>query len=157
MKSEEQKPTKISTKDSTLNIFLNIALFFLAAIIIYLLYSIFVKISGNELPSKEDDIKASEIIQVEVLNGCGISGVGERFADYLRNNNFDVVNVSNYTSRDISNTLIIDRRGNSANAKKTAKILGVKPEKIIVQLNDDYFVDVTIIVGKDCNILTPLK
>ncbi len=157
MKSEEQKPTYISTKDSTINIFLNIALFFLSAIIIYLLYSIFIKVSGNEVPTKDDNTTASEIIQVEVLNGCGIAGVGERFADYLRNNNFDVVNVSNYITRDISNTIVIDRRGNIANAKKTAKILGIKPEKVIVQLNDDYFVDVTIIVGKDCNILTPLK
>lgn len=151
------KPATINAKDSTINIFLNVVIFFLAAIIIYLAYSIFIKISGNNPVSKEEKLAASEIIQVEVLNGCGISGVADRFTDYLRNNNFDVVNVSNYITKDISNTLVIDRRGNRANAVKTARMLGVKPDHVIQQLNDDYFVDVTVIVGKDCNILTPLK
>jgi hypothetical protein len=152
-----KKPATINAKDSTINIFLNVVIFFLAAIIIYLAYSILIKISGNNPVGKEEKLSVSEIIQVEVLNGCGISGVADRFTDYLRNNNFDVVNVSNYITKDISNTLVIDRRGNRANALKTARMLGVKPEHVIQQLNDDYFVDVTVIVGKDCNILTPLK
>jgi hypothetical protein len=44
-----------------------------------------------------------------------------------------------------------------ANAVKTARMLGVKPDHVIQQINEDYFVDVTVVVGKDCNILTPLK
>lgn len=151
------KPGTINAKDSSINIFLNVVMFFLAAIIIYLVYSIFIKISGNNPETKEEKLTASEIIQVEVLNGCGISGVADRFTDFLRNNNFDVVNVSNYITRDISNTLVIDRRGNMANAVKTARMLGVKPDHVIQQINEDYFVDVTVVVGKDCNILTPLK
>lgn len=151
------KPGTINAKDSSINIFLNVVMFFLAAIIIYLVYSIFIKISGNNPVTKEEKLTASEIIQVEVLNGCGISGVADRFTDFLRNNNFDVVNVSNYITRDISNTLVIDRRGNMANAVKTARMLGVKPDHVIQQINEDYFVDVTVVVGKDCNILTPLK
>ncbi len=151
------KPGTINAKDSSINIFLNVVMFFLAAIIIYLVYSIFIKISGNNPVTKEEKLTASEIIQVEVLNGCGISGVADRFTDFLRNNNFDVVNVNNYITRDISNTLVIDRRGNMANAVKTARMLGVKPDHVIQQINEDYFVDVTVVVGKDCNILTPLK
>ncbi len=151
------KPGTINAKDSSINIFLNVVMFFLAAIIIYLVYSIFIKISGNNPETKEEKLTASEIIQVEVLNGCGISGVADRFTDFLRNNNFDVVNVNNYITRDISNTLVIDRRGNMANAVKTARMLGVKPDHVIQQINEDYFVDVTVVVGKDCNILTPLK
>ncbi len=159
MAKEENKtkPGTINAKDSSINIFLNVVMFFLAAIIIYLVYSIFIKVSGNNPETKEEKLTASEIIQVEVLNGCGISGVADRFTDYLRNNNFDVVNVSNYITRDISNTLVIDRRGNKANAVKTARMLGVKPDHVIQQINEDYFVDVTVVVGKDCNILTPLK
>jgi len=151
------KPGTINAKDSTINIFLNIVMFFLAAIIFYLLYSIFIKVTGNSPVAKEEKLTASEIIQVEVLNGCGISGVADRFTDFLRNNNFDVVNVSNYITRDISNTLVIDRRGNRANAIKTARMLGVKADHVIQQINEDYFVDVSVIVGKDCNILNPLK
>ena len=100
---------------------------------------------------------ASDMIQVEVLNGCGVSAIGDRFTDFLRNNNFDVVKNGNYISFDIDESLVIDRTGNMANAYKVAKALGIKNENVIQQLNKDYFLDVSIVVGRDYFNLAPFK
>jgi len=99
----------------------------------------------------------SEIIQVEVLNGCGVSGLADRFTYFLRDRGFDVVNKGNYIQFDIEKTIVIDRIGNTANAKEVAKSLGVNQNSIITQINEDYFLDVSVIVGADYYTLTPLK
>jgi hypothetical protein len=131
----------------------------LGAFIIYLAYSIFLGFSGKnkteiELAKKE---LPAEIIQVEVLNGCGVNSLADRFTDYLRLQNIDVVKTGNYESFSIYESLVIDRSGNIANAHKVAKVLGVKKGNVIQQLNDDYFLDVSIIVGKDYHQLLPIK
>ena len=146
-------------KGSALNLTLNIVIFLLAAIIIYITYSIGSKLSDGD--KKEADQKtvqvASEVIQVQILNGCGVAGVADRFTDFLRLKGFDVVDRGNYTSFDVEKTLIIDRLGNMANAGKTAEILGADKSAVIQQLNEDYFLDVTIIIGKDYYKLAPLR
>jgi hypothetical protein len=146
-------------KSSTINLLLNISIFLLAALIIYMCYSIFIKLSTNqsELEFQITDQIASNIIQVEVLNGCGVSGVADRFTDFLRTNNLDVVKSGNYISDDVSESLVIDRSGNMANALKAAKTLGIKSENVIQQLNKDYFLDVSIVIGRDYFNLTPFK
>lgn len=146
-------------KSSTINLLLNISIFLLAALIIYMGYSIFIKLSNNQnrLEDQASDQIASDIIQVEVLNGCGVSGVADRFTDFLRTNNLDVVKSGNYISDDVSESLVIDRSGNMANAFKTAKALGIKSENVIQQLNKDYFLDVSIVIGRDYFNLTPFK
>ena len=151
------KPADI--KSSTTNLFLNIAVFLLFAVIIFMLYSIYIKLSNSSSGINEELVyqKPSEIIQVEVLNGCGVGGVGDRFTDFLRTNNFDVVNIGNYIRFDMDETIIIDRIGNKANALKAAETLGVKKENVIQQLNHDYFLDVSVVVGRDYYSLKPMK
>jgi hypothetical protein len=91
----------------------------------------------------------ADIVQLEVLNGCGASGVAEKLTEYLRKRDFDVVQIGNYRSFDIPSTMIIDRTGNAANAEKVASYLGLDESSIIQQINDDYFLDVTLVIGKD--------
>lgn len=155
LKNQENK----NEKSSAMNLTLNVVIFLLAAIIIYITYSIGSKLSdGDKKEVKQKSVQvASEVIQVQILNGCGVAGVADRFTDYLREKGFDVVDRGNYTSFDIDKTLIIDRLGNLANAKKTAEVLGADDKSVIQQLNEDYFLDVTIIIGKDYYKLTPLR
>jgi hypothetical protein len=122
-------------------------------------YSIYIKLSdgGKYNDGAANGQNASEIIQVEVLNGCGVGGVADRFTDYLRSKNLDVVKSGNYISDDVGVSLVIDRSGNMANAYKTAKVLGIKSENVIQQLNKDYFLDVSIVIGRDYFNLTPFK
>ena len=95
-------------------------------------------------------IKPSEI-QVEVLNGSGVSGIADKFTEFLRTKNYDVVNVGNYRSFNVDNTIIIDRTGDMSKALAVAKTLGIKQRQVIRQVNKNYFLDVSIIIGKDIN------
>lgn len=160
-KTATKKTSKqpVDLKASTTNLFLNIAIFLLGAVIIFMVYSLYVKLTNSNSAdiSSADHQSPSEIIQVEVLNGCGVSGVADRFTDFLRTNNFDVVNDGNYIRFDMDETLVIDRIGNMANAYKVARALGIKNENVIQQLNNDYFLDVSIVIGKDYFTLQPLK
>jgi len=148
-----------NVKVSLNNYMLNIFIFLLLTVIIYLSYSLFVKLNSNE--KNEIEIrtagKPSEIIQAEILNGCGVSGVADRFTDYLRGNGVDVVKTGNYIKFDIDETIVIDRIGNKANALHIADILNMKEGNAITQINNDYFVDVTIIIGRDYFKQSPIK
>jgi hypothetical protein len=146
-------------KSKTVNLLLNVSIFLLSVLILYMLYSLYVRLFHRQIDSinPAGEQVASDMIQVDVLNGCGVGGVGDRFTDFLRNNGIDVVKVGNYISNDVGESLIIDRTGNLANAYKVAKTLGIKNENVIQQLNKEYFLDVTIVIGRDYFNLSPFK
>ncbi|QQS37058.1 MAG: LytR C-terminal domain-containing protein [Ignavibacteriales bacterium] len=145
-------------KSKSTNIFLNTIIVLLGLIVLFLLYSLVTKLNPGTSDITEDEKnKASLIVQLEVLNGCGMPGAAEKFTDYLRSKNFDVVHTGNYRSFDIDNTMVIDRAGNKANAEKVADALGIEKKFIIQQINNDYFLDVSLVIGKDFNQLNPNK
>lgn len=148
-----------ASNSSVRNLLLNVILFLLATVIIYISYSIYVKLSGKEaihIESKSTEVP-SDIIQVEVLNGCGVSGIAERFTDYLRSKGVDVVKIDNYYRFDIDKTICIDRTGNRANAIAVAELLGVKKRNVMQEINEDYFLEVSVVIGKDYFGLLPIK
>ncbi len=152
-------PKEISLKTSTSNLFLNIIIILLGLVVVFMSYSLYSKIKDNNSNKEllENKNRPSNIIQVEVLNGCGKSGIAEKFTSYLRNKNFDVVQMGNYISFDIDKTMIINRTENKANAEKVAEAIGIDKKNIIQQMNKEYFLDVSIIIGKDFNQLNPYK
>ena len=96
-------------------------------------------------------------IQVEVLNGCGRSGVAEKLTDFLRAKGFDVVKLGNYRSFEIESSIVISRNEGIQNAEKVAVAVGLKYENVIEQINPEYLLDVTFILGKDYKNLIPLQ
>lgn len=156
---KETKQTKkpaSSDKSNFLNIFINVLIGLLLVLVLFFAYNIVAKLTAREEPEELADLnKPSKIVQLEVLNGCGTSGVADKFTEYLRNNEFDVVKTENYLSFDVEETFVIDRTGNNANAKKVADALGVEYKHITRQLNEDYLLDVSLIIGKDFNKLKP--
>ena len=158
---EKNKPDNNSankTPGAATNIFLNLTIILLAGLTIFLSYSLFTKISALTSDNDEAELnRSSRIIQLEVLNGCGIAGIADKFTNYLRQKNFVVVHVGNYNSFDIDNTLVVDRTGNKNNALKVAEALGIDSKNVIQQINNDYFLDVSLIIGKDFNHLTPFN
>lgn len=157
--SSSTSSSKSSRKTSSFsNTILITLIIFLAIIVLFLSYSLYMKVQNiSNDKNKNDNEVASAIIQIEVMNGCGVDGVAAKFTDYLRQKNFDVVQVGNYMSNSIDETLIIDRIGNRANTEKLADVLGVDKKNIIQQLNKDYFLDATLVIGKDYNKLEPLN
>jgi hypothetical protein len=158
---KEKFPTGTQTnkiKSSTTNLFLNLIIIVLGGLIIFMSYSLVTKIKGIASVDEEElNNLPAAIVQLEVLNGCGVTGVADKFTAYLRQNNFDVVQVGNYSSFDFDKTIVIDRTGKRANADKVAGALGIDKENIIQQINNDYFLDVSLIIGRDFNKLKPFN
>jgi hypothetical protein len=67
------------------------------------------------------------------------------------------VNLGNYRSFEIENSIIISRNEKIHNAEIVAAIVGLDDQNIIQQINPDYMLDVTFILGKDYRDLIPLK
>lgn len=142
------------------NLVLNIVIVILGVIVFFLLYSFITNSIVNkpvewttETPELGDD--AGDIIQLDVLNGCGVSGIAQDFTDYLRKRNFDVVQSSNYKTFDVEESLVIDRTGDLAAARKVAYALGIDEKNIVQQINPDYYLNVSVVIGRDYDKLKP--
>ncbi len=98
-----------------------------------------------------------DIIQVEVLNGCGESGIAGRATQYLRANNYDVVGSGNYVDFDQPHSLVIDRVGNREAALGVAAILGVDAAYVREEISDDYYLDASVVLGRDYRTLRPFE
>jgi hypothetical protein len=135
------------------NLFFIIVSIILFVFVIFLSYSLLDKLGIINTNHKEE-IKpknVQQLIQVEVLNGCGVSGVGDKFTDIIRSKGIDVVKTGNYKSFDIDQTFMIDRVGKIETAYKVADSLGIDKKNIINEINKQYFLDLTIVIGKDYN------
>lgn len=139
----------ISQKNT--NLFFIIASVILSLFAVFLLYSILDKTgiinSNDDKNTKPQNVQ--QLIQVEVLNGCGVAGVGDGLTDVLRAKGIDVVKTGNYRSFDIENTFIIDRLGKIETANRVADSLNLDKRFIITEKNKSYFLDLTIVIGKD--------
>lgn len=98
-------------------------------------------------------------IQVEVLNGCGASGVGKQITNFLRDRGFDVVGVGNYDNYNVNITYAIDRKSlDKIYANEVAKAMGIKLDTGVVPiLSSEKLLHVTIVVGHDYKDLAPFK
>ena len=138
------------------NLLLNLVIILLAVAVLYLSYSFVMR---HFLRPPVDTVRSGElqggVIQLDVLNGCGSSGVATEFTSYLRQRGYDVVEMRNYKSFDVDQTLVIDRTGRMDNAEKVAYALGVRKSNIVQQINQDYYVDVSVLIGKDWKSLKP--
>jgi hypothetical protein len=61
----------------------------------------------------------------------------------------------NYKRFDVLESLVIDRTGSTANAERVAYALGIEKKNIVQQINEDYFVDVSVVLGRDYPSLKP--
>ena len=154
--------TRVTKKKqlSPKNLFLNIVIALLAVVVFFLLYSFITNAIVDkpvewttETANKGD--AAGEIIQLDVLNGCGVSGIAQDFTDFLRKRNFDVVQSSNYKTFDVEQSLVIDRTGDLAAARKVAYALGIDEKNIVQQINPDYYLNVSVVIGRDYAKLKP--
>lgn len=98
-----------------------------------------------------------EYIQVEVRNGCGVSGLAGRMTKYLRRHGFDVVEVGDHTSFDEPYSYVVDRVGDLEAARKVALALGIPETRVRQEIRPEYFLDATIVIGKDYASLRPFR
>ncbi len=123
-----------------------------AGFLAYLFYA-----EGKKPEAPPAPVIPSRVIQLDVLNGCGARGAGAKFTKFLRGSGFDVVEMKNYGSSRVARTIVIDRVGNLEAARRVAAALGVAESNVVQQLNPDYFVDVSVVIGEDHVSLNPGK
>ena len=122
----------------------------------YFSYTFVARSAGESTLHQQAQAKPPRVIQLDVLNGCGAKGAASKFTNYLRSRGFDVVEMKNYKVSTIAKTLVVDRVGDMESARRVASALGVSDKNIVQQLNPDYFVDVSVIIGSDQAKLEPL-
>jgi hypothetical protein len=141
------------------NLTLNASIIILILINVYLGYTTTKTVTSyynnNQYELSKDSTTSK--IQIEVLNGCGKTGVADKLTDYLRAKGFDVVRLGNYRSFEIENSIVISRNDKIQNAEKVATVVGLNHENVIQQINPEYLLDVTFILGKDYKNLIPLQ
>ena len=89
------------------NVVFNVTMVVLGLAVLVLLYAL---VRSNVLPSAEATGPAEpdgDIIQVEVRNGCGVSGLAEGMRQFLRQKGFDVVEVGNHSSFNQAKTIVL--------------------------------------------------
>jgi hypothetical protein len=137
---------------STNNLLLNTAIGFLSLLLFILIAALFTRIIYPRIFNERTELQSqliSEIIQIEVLNGCGVSGVANAYTSLLRKNGFDVVETGNFETFDVQETIIISRSGEMSNAYRVANALGVSEKNVILESSPDFYLDVSVIIGHD--------
>jgi hypothetical protein len=95
--------------------------------------------------------------QIEVLNGCGISGLAKNTMEFLRKSDLDVVYMGNYKNFTVQKSQVMDRIGNKDIALKIASILGIGEEQVETEIDESKQVAASVIIGKDYQKLKPFK
>lgn len=131
---------------------LNAVIGFLSLLLFLLLFGLFTRLVYPRIQNQRAEAEPKligEIIQLEVLNGCGVSGLANQFTSALRKNGFDVVETGNFDHFDMQKTIIISRTYNTDNAKRVAEAIGIDEKNILVEASDDFYLDATIVIGSD--------
>lgn len=140
------------TPSDSKELYLNAAIGFLSVLLILLMAALFTRIIYPRIFNERAELQSeliSEIIQIEVLNGCGVSGIANAYTGLLRSNGFDVVETGNFETFDLRETVIISRSGVMDNAYRVANALGVSEENVIRESSPDFYLDVSVIIGHD--------
>lgn len=148
----------MTTPQSKKNILLTIAIVALVIFNGMQLYGIFTDSPVKSITKeKRDDDTTRTVIQINILNGCGTAGVGNTMTKFCRQAGYDVVEMGNYKSFDVIESMVIDRIGKTDDAKRLAVLIGIKPKNVIQQFSNDHMVSATVVIGKDYKELIPWK
>lgn len=140
-----------STNSESNSFILNAAIGFLSLLLVLLLFGLFTRVVYPRIENQrvKDTKLIGKVIQLEVLNGCGVSGLANDFTSALRRNGFDVVETGNFKNFDMQNTVVIARNFDSKNAQRVADALGISPENVFIEASEDYYLDATVVIGSD--------
>lgn len=143
--------TSNKTRDSN-GLWINIVIGLLSVVLVVLVVALTMRLLTPRIITVRDTTSTnliSDVIQIQVLNGCGVSGVASRFTTKLRQSGFDVVESGNFETFDVQKTFVIDRSGNLENAKRVAIALGIGEDQIIREVAMGFYLDATVVIGFD--------
>jgi hypothetical protein len=95
-------------------------------------------------------------LRMQVLNGCGVSGIAAKFSKYLVDAGkpdfaIDVIDEKNFGSFKQDKTLLLARKAAGPVAERLALKLGVPPDLVTFKEMEDNFLDIdySLVVGLD--------
>jgi hypothetical protein len=141
-------------------VMLNVGLALAAVLVLVLAYALAARFVGprpNPLRTANPAGLRGDIVQVEVLNGCGVPGLAGDLTRHLRDHGFDVVASGNYDDFDQPHSLVIDRVGNRAAALEVAEVLGIDEAYVREDIGEGYFLDASVVIGGDYETLRPFN
>lgn len=130
----------------------NLAIGFFSVLLLLFVIALIGRFAIPRITAERGDDNSTligNVIQVEVLNGCGISGAATTMTNSLRKYGFDVVEIGNFDHFDVQKTLVISRNGNMASARQAARALGISEDQILREESPDFYLDLTIVIGTD--------
>lgn len=140
---------------------LNASLLILGLFVAVLLYALVVRVATPRSdPHRAVDAPThliGDIIQVDVRNACGVSGLAGETRNFLRQQGFDVVEVGDHSNRDLAHSMVVDRAGDLRTAQKVARALGIPDDRVVQDIRESYYLDVSVLVGKDYEQLRPFR
>ena len=98
-------------------------------------------------PASHGPEAPARVVRVQILNGSGEGGVGQKLAAFLREGGFHVVEIRNADRADYFATLVVARREDLSGARAVARYLGGPP--LIRQAWGSDLADVTVVLGSD--------
>ena len=131
---------------------LNSAIGFLSVLLLVLIFALATRIIYPRVLNKRASQQSqliSDVIQLEVLNGCGVPGLANKFTSRLRQYGFDVVETGNFDNFNVTETFVISRTGTIENARRIAEALGLSGDRVIREESPDFYLDATLVVGSD--------
>lgn len=131
---------------------LNAAIGFLSLLLLLLVFGLFTRLIYpriDTLRSTDSSQLIGNVIQLEVLNGCGVPGLANDFTSTLRKNGFDVVETGNFKNFNMQNTVVIARTFDDENARRVAEALGINQENVFIEASEDFYLDATVVIGSD--------
>ena len=140
------------TEERSNSLILNTAIGFLSLLLLVLLFALTTRVLYPRIVtsrSQDSEQLIGNIIQIEVLNGCGVSGLATKFTQKLRRHGFDVVETGNFDNFDMAETYVIARSSDTENAERVASALGLDKNRVVQEVSPDYYLDATVVIGSD--------
>ena len=144
---------------------LNLAIFCLAVVVVGFIFSMGKRLSQNdskvEIISRMDHTQDYQLpaelakqkpyldVKVEVLNGCGVTGLAQRFTNYLRQEGFDVSYTGNADRMDYAKTHIIKWMSSTEKTSEVLNVLMLEQDCAEFKHDPSQIADFTLILGKD--------
>ena len=98
------------------------------------------------------EIKTGEKIQIQIQNGCGLSGIAKVYTKFLRTSGYDVLEYTNANHFNFENTqLIVHKKDTIGFVNEMVQILKIKPDFITYNYNNNFIYEMTVIIGHDYN------
>jgi calcineurin-like phosphoesterase len=137
--------------------FLNLAIFSISVVIVGFIFSMGKRFNSpgekvtlsqvNVIPPDERPATASTVI--EVLNGSGVAGLGQKFTNFLRQNGYDVIATGNADRSDYESTHLIARTEGNGKIQNVNMALMLEADKLYQAIDSTLQVDLTLIIGRD--------